>query len=292
MMRRATGRPVIIAFHGSYHGESTTTAALGAEAAEISRGLRGLVPGFVHVPYPHPYRTPFRDPRPGGSGDAHRRLPARPRPLPRARPGRGRRCDHRAGARLGRLRRSARRLLAGARRALPRARLAAVRRRGQDGDGPRGHAVRGRALGRRAGPDLPRQGAGRRRDADRRPARHRARAWQLRRRADRQHLGLAAGCVRGGAGDARALRARAGAGERARARALSRPPGSTSCASASNASATSAPSAASMAIEFVRDRDTRGARSRASGGGRGRDAAPRRDRRFLDAPRSTSSPRW
>ncbi len=70
MMRRATGRPVILAFHGSYHGESTTTAALGAEASEISRGLRGLVPGFVHVPYPHPFRTPFRDPRPGGSGDA------------------------------------------------------------------------------------------------------------------------------------------------------------------------------------------------------------------------------
>ncbi len=70
IMRRATGRPVILAFHGSYHGESTMTAALGAEAAEISSGLRGLVPGFVHVPYPHPYRTPFRDPRPGGSGDA------------------------------------------------------------------------------------------------------------------------------------------------------------------------------------------------------------------------------
>ncbi len=70
IMRRATGRPVILAFHGSYHGESTTTAALGAESAEISRGLRGLVPGFAHVPYPHAYRTPFREPRPGGSGDA------------------------------------------------------------------------------------------------------------------------------------------------------------------------------------------------------------------------------
>ena len=70
LMRRATGRPVILGFHGSYHGESTLTAALGAEAASISRGLRGLVPGFVHVPYPHRYRTPFRDPRPGGSGDS------------------------------------------------------------------------------------------------------------------------------------------------------------------------------------------------------------------------------
>jgi 4-aminobutyrate aminotransferase-like enzyme len=70
LMRRATGRPIIIGFHGSYHGESTTTAALGAEAAEISSGLRGLVPGFAHIPYPHPFRTPFRDPRPGGTGDS------------------------------------------------------------------------------------------------------------------------------------------------------------------------------------------------------------------------------
>jgi 4-aminobutyrate aminotransferase-like enzyme len=70
MMRRATGRPVIIGFLGGYHGESSTTASLGAEAAEISRGVRGLVPGFVHVPYPHPYRNPFGDPRAGGCGDA------------------------------------------------------------------------------------------------------------------------------------------------------------------------------------------------------------------------------
>ncbi len=70
MMRRATGRSVVIGFFGSYHGESTTAAALGAEHSEISRGLRGLVPGFVHVPYPHAYRSPFREPRPGGSGDA------------------------------------------------------------------------------------------------------------------------------------------------------------------------------------------------------------------------------
>ena len=70
MMRRSTGRPVVIGFLGGYHGESTTTAALGAEHSEISRGLRGLVPGFAHVPYPNPYRSPFREPRPGGSGDA------------------------------------------------------------------------------------------------------------------------------------------------------------------------------------------------------------------------------
>ena len=68
MMRRATGRPLIIAFMGGYHGESTTTATLGAERFDISSGLRQLSPGFVHVPYPNPYRSPFRA-RPGGTGD-------------------------------------------------------------------------------------------------------------------------------------------------------------------------------------------------------------------------------
>ena len=70
LMRRATGRQLVIAFFGSYHGESTTTATLGAERQDISSGLRQLSPGFVHVPYPNPYRSPFGDPRPGGSGDA------------------------------------------------------------------------------------------------------------------------------------------------------------------------------------------------------------------------------
>ena len=70
LMRRATGRQLVIAFFGSYHGESTTTATLGAERQDISSGLRQLSPGFVHVPYPNPYRSPFGEPRPGGSGDA------------------------------------------------------------------------------------------------------------------------------------------------------------------------------------------------------------------------------
>jgi 4-aminobutyrate aminotransferase-like enzyme len=70
LMRHATGRPVVIAFHGGYHGESTATATLGAEHSSISAGDRALVPGFVHVPYPDPLRSPFREPRPGGSGDS------------------------------------------------------------------------------------------------------------------------------------------------------------------------------------------------------------------------------
>lgn len=67
-MRRATGRPIVIGFMGGYHGETGTAGAAGAEEAEISYGYRALMPGFVHVPYPNAYRTPFTA-RPGGSGD-------------------------------------------------------------------------------------------------------------------------------------------------------------------------------------------------------------------------------
>jgi 4-aminobutyrate aminotransferase-like enzyme len=69
-MRRHTGRSVIIGFYGGYHGESTATASLGAEAAYVSHGLRSIIPGFIHVPYPHAFRSPFGPPRPGGSGDS------------------------------------------------------------------------------------------------------------------------------------------------------------------------------------------------------------------------------
>ena len=70
MMRRATGRPMVLGFLGGYHGETATTAVLGAEETEISRGIRPLTAGFFHAPYPNPYRSPFGEPRPGGSGDA------------------------------------------------------------------------------------------------------------------------------------------------------------------------------------------------------------------------------
>src|SRR5205085_9955611 len=53
-MRRATGRQLVIGFFGQYHGEAATTATLGAERRDISKGLRQLSPGFMHVPYPNP----------------------------------------------------------------------------------------------------------------------------------------------------------------------------------------------------------------------------------------------
>ena len=66
--RRATGRPIVIGFMGGYHGEAGTAGAVGAETSDLSAGYRALMPGFVHVPYPNPYRTPFTA-RPGGTGD-------------------------------------------------------------------------------------------------------------------------------------------------------------------------------------------------------------------------------
>lgn len=69
-MRRATGRSIILGFMGQYHGETTATVGMGAQLAEVSRGQRQLNPGFIHVPFPNPYRSPFGAPRLGGSGDA------------------------------------------------------------------------------------------------------------------------------------------------------------------------------------------------------------------------------
>jgi 4-aminobutyrate aminotransferase-like enzyme len=67
-MRRATGRPFVIGFMGGYHGEAGTAGAIGAETSDLSFGYRALMPGFAHVPYPNPYRSPFTA-RPGGTGD-------------------------------------------------------------------------------------------------------------------------------------------------------------------------------------------------------------------------------
>ncbi len=47
LMRRSTGRPVVIGFFSQYHGESTTTAALGAEQSDISRGSAHIRPGVL-----------------------------------------------------------------------------------------------------------------------------------------------------------------------------------------------------------------------------------------------------
>ena len=141
-MRRATGRPIVIGFMGGYHGEAGTAGAIGAETSDLSlrlpRADAGVRARAVSEPVPHPVR---RAPR--RHGRRHGGLPARPPAASRGRPARGRRVRDRARDGVGRMRRAARDVLAGARRPVPRVRLPAVRRRGEDRVRAGGHDVRG-----------------------------------------------------------------------------------------------------------------------------------------------------
>lgn len=58
-MRAATRRPFVLTFIGQYHGESYGARAVGSLASRGSRNMRHLMGGYVHVPFPHPYRCPF-----------------------------------------------------------------------------------------------------------------------------------------------------------------------------------------------------------------------------------------
>ncbi len=58
-MRATTERPFILTFLGQYHGESYGAQAVGSQASGYSRYMRELNNGYVHVPYPNPYRCPF-----------------------------------------------------------------------------------------------------------------------------------------------------------------------------------------------------------------------------------------
>ena len=221
--------------------------------------------GFMHAPYPNPYRTPVRP----AAARRQRRLDGRLHPrraaLPRRRPGADRRRRDRAGARLGRLHRPAGLVLAGADRALRGARLAALRRRGEDRDGAERDDARGRALGRRAGPDLHGQGARRRRDADRRGARLRAGARRGRRPQHRQHLVLAARARsprRSRPSTPTSARTCSATSPRSR---RSPPSDSARSPPATSGSARSATIGCFLAIEFVRDPETPRARHRAPG---------------------------
>lgn len=58
-MRAKTERPFVLTFLGQYHGESYGAQAVGSQASGYSRFMRELNNGYVHVPYPNPYRCPF-----------------------------------------------------------------------------------------------------------------------------------------------------------------------------------------------------------------------------------------
>ena len=59
LMRGKAERPFILSFFGQYHGESAGALGLGSQLAHEARYVRELTPGYIHVPYPEPYRCPF-----------------------------------------------------------------------------------------------------------------------------------------------------------------------------------------------------------------------------------------
>jgi 4-aminobutyrate aminotransferase len=70
IMRRATGRPIILTFYGQYFGLSYSGAASGTLQADMRSDVMPLVTGYVYAPYPNPYRSPLVSPTGGGAGRA------------------------------------------------------------------------------------------------------------------------------------------------------------------------------------------------------------------------------
>ena len=60
LMREASGRPFVITFHGAFHGGNYGAGCAGPLAPDVTRGLKEYMTGFIHVPYPHCYRCPFK----------------------------------------------------------------------------------------------------------------------------------------------------------------------------------------------------------------------------------------
>jgi 4-aminobutyrate aminotransferase-like enzyme len=60
LARESTGRPMILTFHGQYHGESTyLTASASTDLSEVTSHSSPYVGGLVFAPYPNRFRAPF-----------------------------------------------------------------------------------------------------------------------------------------------------------------------------------------------------------------------------------------
>jgi 4-aminobutyrate aminotransferase len=70
IMRRASGRPIILSFHGQYHGLSYSGQAAGTLQSDMRADVMPLVGGHVFAPYPNPFRTPLASRSGGGPGRA------------------------------------------------------------------------------------------------------------------------------------------------------------------------------------------------------------------------------
>lgn len=60
LARYRTRRPLMIAFHGGFHGRTMGALSLTGSKAVQRRHFAPLVPGVTHVPYPNCYRCPYR----------------------------------------------------------------------------------------------------------------------------------------------------------------------------------------------------------------------------------------
>jgi len=63
-------RQYIIAFLGAFHGRTMGALSLTASKTVHRRGFSPLLPGVIHVPYPYPYRCPFKAEEPRECGEA------------------------------------------------------------------------------------------------------------------------------------------------------------------------------------------------------------------------------
>lgn len=63
-------RPYVIAFLGAFHGRTYGAMSLTASKPVQRKGFSPLVPGVIHVPYPYPYRCPFKSETPEECGEA------------------------------------------------------------------------------------------------------------------------------------------------------------------------------------------------------------------------------
>jgi 4-aminobutyrate aminotransferase-like enzyme len=60
LAREATGRPMLLTFHGQYHGEASyLTGGVSSDMASVPAQNAQYVPGVVFAPYPNRFRAPF-----------------------------------------------------------------------------------------------------------------------------------------------------------------------------------------------------------------------------------------
>ncbi len=63
-------RPYIIGFLGAFHGRTMGALSITSSKPVQRRYFSPLVPNIIHVPYPYPYRCPFKAETPEECGDA------------------------------------------------------------------------------------------------------------------------------------------------------------------------------------------------------------------------------